>query len=231
MANFAKPLRSAVGIVNLLLFLLAPVSSVRAQSSVDGFVTGEAARAWDHWQAAMRAIIDRNAGAAEAEFARLMEADVSPLRLALMADRTLRETNQGAGLVLLEQDATSGALSDNGKAVYERLQQGEEHLNQADDGFYFSSLGQFAVANANFEALLASKPDPVALLEFVDRVEKREEILVLVSNNPIVAAAPARFCACLRRASTPSSRTRRASSRTSSVSPARRGSSRTASRG
>ncbi|MBW7905000.1 MAG: hypothetical protein LC135_06880 [Phycisphaerae bacterium] len=186
MANFAKPLRSAVGIVNLLLFLLAPVSSVRAQSSVDGFVTGEAARAWDHWQAAMRAIIDRNAGAAEAEFARLMEADVSPLRLALMADRTLRETNQGAGLVLLEQDATSGALSDNGKAVYERLQQGEEHLNQADDGFYFSSLGQFAVANANFEALLASKPDPVALLEFVDRVEKREEILVLVSNNPIV---------------------------------------------
>ncbi|HMQ17141.1 MAG TPA: hypothetical protein PKC49_14320, partial [Phycisphaerae bacterium] len=77
MANFAKPLCSAVGIVNLLLFLLAPVLSARAQSSVDGFVTGEAARAWDHWQAAMRAIIGRNAVAAEAGFARLIEAEVS----------------------------------------------------------------------------------------------------------------------------------------------------------
>jgi tetratricopeptide (TPR) repeat protein len=171
-----------------LLPLLAVVQA-GAQVSLDGFVTGSAAQAWKSWQAAMQAVLGREHDKAVAAFNELLERDVSPLRLALMGDRVLRQTDLGGALILLEQDAEAGALRAGGKRVWELYQEGVEQMNQADDGFYFALVGQFEIADANFQALLKSQPDPVALLEFVDRVLKREEILILISDNPLVGGA------------------------------------------
>ncbi len=187
----ARPSRIAgplsLALLCLLCWTASPVYAV--QVSIDGFVTGRAAQAWETWQRAMQALLSRDSDAAEAAFAELIAGDATPLRLALMGDRVLREGNLGGGLILLEQDAEADALGEAGKQVYERYQTGTEQLNQADDGFYFALVGQFAIANANFEALVRGDVDPVALLEFVDQVPKREEVLVLVLDNPVMGAS------------------------------------------
>lgn len=169
-----------------LLALLAAASPARAEDPLDTFITGQAAWAWDKWQTALDAITSRDNAKAEAAFGELLAKDVSPLRLALLGDRAINRANLGGPLILMEQDFDAGALGPNAKAIYERYQAGVEQLNQADDALYFSLLGNFPLASANFQALLAAKPDPVALLEFVDRDPKREKTLVLITTNPIV---------------------------------------------
>lgn len=172
--------------VIVLLTLILPAAAFGQGLSAEEFVTGSAAATWDKWQAAMKAVLSRDANATETAFSELAALDPSPLRIALMAERSIQRTADGGGVLLLEQDQAAGALQDNGRKIAESLEIGREQMNQADDGWYFSSLGRFDVAQANFKALLDSNPDPVALLEFADRVPRRQTVLVQLSDNPVV---------------------------------------------
>ena len=157
-----------------------------AQIGPDEFVTGQASAAWEKWNVAMEALLARNAEGAEAGFGELITLEPTPLRIALLADRAVQWNMNAGGVLLLEQDAEAGALSESGQKVYELLMTGREQLNEADDGWYFASIGRFDIADANFKALLGSDPDPVGLLEFADRVPRRQEILVTLAGNPVL---------------------------------------------
>jgi len=188
MSRSARSVRH-VGQLVVVIGCLAGAAVACAQTGPDDFVTGKAAAAWEKWQAAMQAILARETEAAETAFGELLAEDPSPLRIALMAERTVMHTSQGGAVLLLEQDAESGTLSENAKRIADLLVVGREQLNEADDGWYFAAIGRFDVANANFRALLDSNPDPVALLEFADRNERRQLILVRLSDHPIIGPA------------------------------------------
>ena len=160
-----------------------------AQSVDEGFATGGAAAAWELWQPAMQAILSRNTAEAEKLFTELLDRNPSPFRIALMADRTMNRTTLGGAILLLEQDLEAKALEASGQRVAEMLAEGREQMAQADDGWYFSALGRFDVAKANFQALLDSKPDAVALLEFTDQVAQRRDVLLRLTDNEIVGEA------------------------------------------
>lgn len=175
----------------LLAVLLTAVSSARAQLPADGFVTGAAAAAWEKWNTALEALLARDPDTAELMFEELLATEPSPFRIALLAERSIKRNENAGGVLLLEQDAEADALEASGQAVFELLETGREQMNEADDGWYFASIGRFGIANANFAALLNSDPDPVALLEFADRVPKRHRILVQLAGSPIIGESVA----------------------------------------
>lgn len=178
--------------------LLAGVNPAQSQLIGNGFVTGAAAAAWEKWNTAMAALLARDLDTAELMFGDLVAADPSPLRIALLAERSIKRNEHAGGVLLLEQDAEADALQPHGKRVYELLETGREQLNEADDGWYFASIGRFGIANANFEALLDSDPDPVALLEFADRVPRRHQILVQLAGQPLIGESVRRILALLQ---------------------------------
>lgn len=148
------------------------------------FITGEATRAWQLWAAAMKAQLERNADGVEGALGELLALNPAPLRIALLADHTIRRTNAGGAVLLFEQDRDAGALRANGQRVATLLATGREQMLEAEDGFYFSQIGRFDVAAANWQALLADNPDPVSLVEFTDRVPRRREILIQLQTHP-----------------------------------------------
>ncbi len=165
-------------------FVLALSSTAAAQVSPEDFSTGIEAAAWEKWQVALRGILERNREAAEAAFGELLELKPSALRIALLAERSVMRSDTGGAVLILEQDLASNDLQGAAKKVAELLGTGREQMNQADDGWYFASVGRFDVADANFRALADSKPDAVALLEFADRVRRRQEMLLQLSTHP-----------------------------------------------
>lgn len=181
------PSRAAACFLGLIGVLA--VSTATGQTALDSFVSGGAAQAWEKWDGAMQAILDRDLERAEAAFGDLLAVDPSPFRVALIAEYTVRNTAAAGAVLLFEQDQQARALRPNGQRVAELLETGREQMNEADDGFYFCQLGRFDVAHANFRALLDARPDPVALLEFTEHVGKRRAILIQVLNNPIVGEA------------------------------------------
>jgi len=187
MYRTAGPIRFA-GLVLPSLLLLAASGALAAGNSTQGFITGKAAQAFEKWQAGMQAILDRDAKKAEAAFGDLLAASPSPLRVAMLADYTVNRTAAGGAVLLFEQDQEAKALGPNGQKVAELLSKGKEQMNEADDGFYFCQIGRFDVAAANFNALLGGDPDPVAVLEFTDRVAKRRDILIQLVDNPELGA-------------------------------------------
>lgn len=186
MFQTAGPSRCA-GVFVLLLVSLCGVGSAGAQDALHGFVTGDAARAFDHWQTAMQALLERDEERADAGFEQLLDLEPSPLRVALLADYTVRRTAAGGAVLLFEQDLEAGALGPAAEDVAELLVTGREQMNELDDGFYFSQLGRFDIAAANFQALLAQDPDPVGVLEFTERSPQRRTILLHALDNPLVA--------------------------------------------
>lgn len=180
------------GAVAAAWLLLLPLTSV-AQIIPEDFPTGAAAQAWSKWQPAMQAILERNNEQAEALFAELLAMDPSAFRIALLADRTVNRTALGGAVLLFGQDAEAGALGESGARVAELLETGREQMNQANDGWYFSLIGRFDIGQANFAALLESDPDPVALLEFTDREPRRRDILLQLSDNPVVGESARRL--------------------------------------
>lgn len=186
---------AAPTVVLALAFLVSPAT---AQLAEDEYITGEAGALWRQWQGALQSLLSRDADAAEAAFGELLEAEVSPLRLALFAERTEKRTRDAGALLMLEQDVLSKSAAPNARRIWERLEVGREQKNEADDGWYFASIGRFGVAKANFEALIASQPDPVALLEFSDRLPRRAEILVQLSGHPEVGPAAVGMLKLLR---------------------------------
>lgn len=157
-----------------------------AQPASDEFLTSDAREAWSLWRDGLQAVLDQDDRAAERAFGDLLGRNVSPLRLALLEQRASRRGNAGGALLLLEQDAEADRLGRNAGRLWERLKVGREQENQANDGWYFASLGRFRVANANFEALLEQNPDPVALMELADRYPERHRVLVQLAGNPIM---------------------------------------------
>jgi len=168
----------------VLVFAVATVAA--AQTSTEGFVSGAVAQAWDKWQAALQALSERDSARTETAFSELLAMDVSPFRVALLADYTVQRTDLGGAVLLFEQDFEANALGPSGKALAERLQTGREQMNEADDGWYFCQIGRFDVADANFRALLKADPDPVAVLELTDQVPKRRDILMQLIDHPVV---------------------------------------------
>lgn len=171
---------------------LVSVSALsHGQPARSGFLTGEAHRAWQHWQAAMQAVLERDADLAEREFGQLLDQSPSPLRVALLADRSVQQTAAGGAVLLLEQDKEAGVLGRNGERIMELLEVGRERKYEAEDGWHFCQIGRFDVAQANFRALLDGDPDPVALLELTDEEDIRRVILVQVLDNPTVGRSAA----------------------------------------
>ncbi len=184
-------LRSA-GPFTLLRYCLGPVlflaaaGGAAAQPTTGGFITGAVADAWEKWQAALQALVERDSSRAEAAFSELLALDPSPFRVALLADHAVQRTALGGAVLSLEQDYEAGALSESGQLIAERLFAGREQMDQADDGWYFCQVGRFEVADANFRALLQADPDPVAVLEFTDQVARRRGILIQLVDHPAV---------------------------------------------
>lgn len=176
-------LAACLASITVLAAVAQPVGDPVTLSSED-FVTAQAAAAWDKWQLTMRALLAKDAEASENAFGELAALDPSPLRLALLAERTVQKTTDGGAVLLFEQDIEAGTLGENGRKIGEALLVGREQWNQADDGWYFAQIGRFDVSAANFRALLESDPDPVALLEFADRVKRRNEILLQLVTHP-----------------------------------------------
>jgi tetratricopeptide (TPR) repeat protein len=168
------------------VLILSALTASDAQVSTGGFITGQAGQAWEKWQAALQAVLERNADQSENAFGQLLAEEPSPLRIALLADYTVNRTASGGALLMFEQDMEAGALGPSGKQIADRLAAGREQMNEADDGWYFCQIGRFDVADANFRALLAANPEPAALLEFSDRAPKRREILVQLLDNAVV---------------------------------------------
>ncbi len=185
MCSAAGLLRRA-GSLFVLLTVVAVAGAGQPPASTGGFITGEAARAFDQWQTAMQALLERNAEKAEDAFEALLAADPAPLRIALLADHTINRTPAGGALLMFEQDEQAGALGPSGSEVAKRLATGREQMAEADDGWYFCQIGRFDVADANFRALLAADPDSVALLEFADRTPKRRDILIQLLAHPTI---------------------------------------------
>ncbi len=183
MMRLPGPARSAPLLLAFAFLASAPAA---AQRDPDGFVTGQVSAAWEKWQAAMKAILARDAAAADTAFGELVALAPSPMRIALMAEHTVMRTADGGAVLLLDQDAKGGSLPANSATIAAQLEIGREQLKQADDGWYFASVGRFDIADANFKALLEAEPDPVALLEFADRVRPRHEVLVQLSDNAVV---------------------------------------------
>lgn len=169
-----------------LVCVLASGAVTQAQTSTEGFITGAVAQAFEQWQAAMQAIVGRDAAAAEAAFGELLATEPSPFRVALLAEHTVQRTALGGAVLLFEQDLDARTLGANGTAIGERLVAGREQLHEAGDAWYFCQVGRFDVAEANFQALLSAKPDPVAILEFTDRVPRRRDILIQLLDNATV---------------------------------------------
>ena len=180
--RFSRPAASLL----VLAFLFSGVGLARAQLAADEFITGDAAAAWEKWNTALEALLVRDPDTAEMMFEDLLAAEPSPFRIALLAERSIKRNINAGGVLLLEQDAEAEALQPGGQQVFELLEAGREQMNQADDGWYFASIGRFGIANANFQALLEGDPDPVALLEFVDRVPRRHQVLVQLAGNAII---------------------------------------------
>jgi len=195
----------------LITVLAAGTMPAWAQSDPDEFVTGRAAEAWDVWQRGMAAVLAQDTVAAEEAFGALLASEPSPLRVALLEERTLRRTASGGAILLLEQDLRQEQerqkadpdfrlekLGDNARAVLALLQTGRAQRERANDGWYFASIGRFDVSRANFDALLAEEPDPVALLEFADRERTRHEILLQLTGDPTMGPVVEELLALLR---------------------------------
>ncbi len=197
MPSTARLFRPAASFLALAI-LLSSASLTRAQLTDDGFVTGAAAAAWEKWNAAMQALLTRDPDGAERMFEDLLAAEPSPFRIALLAERSIKRNENAGGVLLFEQDAEADALQAGGKKIFELLEAGREQMNEADDGWYFASIGRFGIANANFAALIGSDADPVALLEFADRVPKRHEVLVQLAGNPIIGDSVSRVLGLLQ---------------------------------
>lgn len=181
--------RPAAALAALVLssYLVAPASAADDAPLV--FNTSASARTWVAWESALRGMLGRDRSKVDEAWEQVLALEPSPFRIALLAEYAIQRTTLGGAILLLEQDAEAGGLSDSARRVFELLETGREQMNQADDGFYFSQLGRFDIASANFRALLDAGVDPVALLEFTERVPRRREILIRAINNPQVGAA------------------------------------------
>lgn len=165
------------------LCLLAPVMTAGADELPDDAV-GLAEQLWNNWSGAIKSLESDQTDEAAKKFEALAGANIPPLRLALLADRT--------GTLRLEQTVKNGGLGEGGKKLIEQIEAGRKQKMLAEDGWHFAAIGRFSYADANFKALLDSAPDPVALLELTRANDNRHTILIkLMANTEVGPSAKA----------------------------------------
>lgn len=164
--------------------LLCPSLPAVAQSSADDAV-GQDVNAWTAWQAAMRNLEREELAAAGQQLDAILGMGLSELRLALMADRT--------GTVRFEAWAEKSDAPDNVKAVIAKILAGREQRTLAEDGWHYAAIGRFEWADAQFQKLDESNPDPVALLELARRNPNRHLTLIKLITNTEVGPSAQRF--------------------------------------
>jgi len=163
--------------------LLTPAPRLAAEELPEDAV-GLNERLWSEWKAANRALESDATADAVKQFEALAATEASPLRLALLADRT--------GSLRFEQAVKSGTLGESGNKLMQRIEAGRKQKMLAEDGWHFAAIGRFNYADANFKALVDSAPDPVALLELTRANQNRHAILIkLMSNTEVGASAKA----------------------------------------
>lgn len=167
-----------------LAVLLGLTASAAAQDIADDMV-GQPLDTWDTWTAATQAIAREDLEKAASLLEAVAALNPSDLRLALMADRT--------GSLRLEQWADTGDASEAVKNIVAKIKAGRRQRALAEDGLHFAAIGRFNYANANFQALLESNPDAVALLELVRYNPNRQAILVKLLANTEVGPAATKF--------------------------------------
>jgi len=186
MCDWTLAIRRAVLTAACLSALLVGPTAV-AQLTDD--MVGQNEEAWGQWQAATAALERDDRASATTAFDAVAAMDLSDLRLALMADRT--------GSLRLEQWASEADAPDGIRQLTPRLVNGRRQKALAEDGWHFAAIGRFDYANANFQALDESNPDPVALLELARRNPNRHAILIKLLANADVGPAASRFLAML----------------------------------
>jgi len=166
------------------IFTLSAPAAATAQEMTDDMV-GQNEKAWQTWHAAMTAIEkdQKDDGAKKLDEVAAMK--LSPLRLALMADRT--------GTLRLEQMVQAGELGESGKAILDQVTAGRKQKMLAEDGWHTAAVGRFEMADANFKALVDSNPDPVALLELARYNPNRHTILLKIMSQSEVGPSARAF--------------------------------------
>jgi HEAT repeat protein len=160
-----------------------PTSTVMAQDMSDDMV-GQSEQAWRVWTKAMNAFARDQADDANAALDEIAQMDLSPLRLALMGDRS--------GTLRFEQAVVTGTAGPSGQDIWIKIEAGRRQKMLAEDGWHFAQIGRFSYADANFKALIESSPDPVALLELARYNRTRHTILIkLLSNTEVGPSAHA----------------------------------------
>lgn len=183
-------IRTCTVVTFCLASLSVFASPLVAQEHTDDMV-GQNAQAWGTWSAATKALQREDLDQAGQLFTELAAQDLSDLRLALMGDRT--------GTLRLEQWAEKPDAPAPVKDFIEKIRNGRRQRSLAEDGWHFAAIGRFKFADASFEALDESNPDPVALLELARQNPNRHGILIKLINNTEVGPSAQRFLKLLNR--------------------------------
>jgi tetratricopeptide (TPR) repeat protein len=146
-------------------------------------MVGQDEQAMQAWTQAMEAINKDSFDQANKLLAQVAEKNLSPLRLALMADRT--------GTFHLTQALEDNKLGDAAKGLMQLIEQGRQQRTRAEDGWHYAAIGQFGYARSNFESLIKSDPDPVAVLELAGYNPYRETILLQLMDREDIGPAAA----------------------------------------
>lgn len=157
------------------------LSHVCLAQGLSGPMVGQNEQAWKAWTQAIEAVNKDNYEDANKALAEVAEANLSPLRLALMGDRT--------GTFQLEQAVQDNHLSDAAKGLLEKIEQGRKQRVLAEDGWHYAAIGRFDLAKANLETLIKQDPDPVAVLELASVNPNREGILIQLMDRPDIGPA------------------------------------------
>jgi len=149
---------------------------------LSGPMVGQDEQAWQTWTQAIEAINKEKYQEADRLLAELVAKNLSPLRLALMADRT--------GTSSLAQAIKDNRLAEAANSLLQAIEAGRRQRALAEDGWHYAAIGRFDLAKAHFEALAKESPDPVALLELAGYNPNRQAILLqLIDRKDIGPAA------------------------------------------
>lgn len=168
-------------VLGLVLAWSAAARPAAAQELLDDMV-GQNEKAWTTWKAALKLVEREKTEEAKPGLEMVAGMRLSPLRLALMADRT--------GSLRLEQLAQASDAAEWLKQLVDQIKQGRRQRALAEEGWHYAAIGRFKYADASFKALDQSNPDSVALLELARYNPNRHLVLVkLVSNAEVGPSA------------------------------------------
>ena len=166
------------------------LTQVCLAQSLSGPPVGQNDQVYQAWTKAMEAINKGDYKQANDQLAAVADKNLSPLRLALMADRT--------GTFRMAQALQDNKLGDVAKSLMQQVEQGRQQRSRAEDGWHYAAIGQFGFAKSNFESLIKSDPDPVAVLELAGYSPHNETILLQLMDREDIGPTAADMLKLLR---------------------------------